>query len=79
MKLPGRLPFFCLMIHPEKSDLRKSKTVNCAQIATTRKGLLNLRFHPRSTGKSEISLIGRPEAAKTVEIDQAVKYNPGLS
>lgn len=75
--LPPR-PFpFVVAISPDESGLTYASAVNCAQLATIHvTGPASRLRAPR--GQSEVQPIGRLDASKLSEVDEALKYNLGL-
>ncbi len=69
---------FVVVIEPDESGLPEQSTVNCAQMATIQQAGPASRLRP-PRGESELRPIGRLHTDKMAEVDQALKYNLGLS
>jgi len=68
---------FIVIVEAAESGLPERSAVNCAQIATIQQAgpALQLRA-PR--GETEVRALGRLDAAKMAEVDEALKFSLGL-
>ena len=75
--IPARPYPFIVIVEAAESGLTERSAVNCAQIATIQQAgpALQLRA-PR--GETEVRAIGRLDAAKMAEVDEALKFSLGL-
>ncbi|HUT19084.1 MAG TPA: type II toxin-antitoxin system PemK/MazF family toxin [Anaerolineae bacterium] len=75
--IPARPYPFIVIVEPVESGLTERSAVNCAQIATIQQAGPALRVRaPR--GETEVRAIGRLDAAKMAEVDEALKFSLGL-
>lgn len=76
--LPPR-PFpFVVVIESKESGLPERSAVNCAQMATIQQGGADSRLRP-PRGEKDVRPIGRLSAHKMVEVNQALRFNSGLT
>lgn len=75
--LPPRPYPFVVVVEPEESGLPVRSAINCSQIATIQKDKPGSRLRPWP-GEHEVRPIGRLNAQKMAEVNQALSYNLGL-
>ncbi len=76
--VPPRPYPFVVMVEPEESGLPFRSAVNCAQMATIQQVGPESRLRPPA-GTPELRPAGRLSLVKMAEVDQALKYNLGLT
>ena len=75
--IPARPYPFVVIIEPAESGLPERNAVNCAQIATIQQAGPALRLRaPR--GEREVRAVGRLDATKMAEVDEALRFSLGL-
>jgi len=75
--IPARRYPFVVIVEPAESGLAERSAVNCAQIATIQQAGPALRLRaPR--GETEVRAIGRLDAAKMAQVDEALKFSLAL-
>ncbi|HLZ09689.1 MAG TPA: type II toxin-antitoxin system PemK/MazF family toxin [Chloroflexota bacterium] len=75
--LPPRPYPFIVTISPDESGLPDESAINCAQLATIQVSGPASRLRAPS-GQNDVRPIGRLNARKLSEVDEALKYNLGL-